>query len=231
MPLILSIETSTKTCSVALSKGGELVNCIRKKDDTYSHSERLHLYISELFEGSDYVLGDLDAVAVSKGPGSYTGLRIGVSAAKGIAFALDIPLIGVDTLKAICLEYTGDLPDIFIPVMDARRQEVFYGVYNALYQKEHKVDFHVLTEDSFQEFIQGKSVVFIGNGVEKVKSTLQIEGQRVHFVEEDPFSGKHIANLAYHKFLKDDMEDTAYFEPFYLKDFIAGKKKVPANTN
>ncbi len=228
MPLILSIETSTKTCSVALSKGGELVNCIRKKDESYSHAERLHLYISELFMGSEYQLGDLDAVAVSKGPGSYTGLRIGVSAAKGIAFALEIPIIGVDTLQAICLEYTGDTPDVFIPVMDARRQEVFYGVYNALYQPKSAVDFHVLTASSFEEFMREKSVVFIGNGVEKVKAILDLEGKQVQFVEEDSFSGKHIANLAYHKFLKHDFEDTAYFEPFYLKDFIAGKKKVTA---
>ncbi len=231
MPLILSIETSTKTCSVALSKAGELVNCIRKKDESYSHAERLHLYISELFQGTEFVLGDLDAVAVSKGPGSYTGLRIGVSAAKGIAFALDIPLIGVDTLQAICLEYSGDKPDVFIPVMDARRSEVFYGVYNALFQQESPVDFHVLIEDSFQEFIIDKSVVFVGNGVEKVQALVKFPNSKVQFVPEDAFSGKHIANLAYHKFLKDDFEDTAYFEPFYLKDFIAGKKKVPAKIN
>ncbi len=229
MPLILSIETSTKTCSVALSKAGEIVKCICKKDENYSHAERLHLYITELFLSSDYTMNDLDAVAVSKGPGSYTGLRIGVSAAKGVAFALDIPLIGIDTLQAICLAYVGGTPDMFIPVMDARRQEVFYGVYNALYQQESEIDFLVLETNSFQDFIGDRSVVFVGNGVEKVKSLVSITTEKAQYVEEDAFSAQHIAHMAYHKYLKEDFDDTAYFEPFYLKEFIAGKKKVVSN--
>jgi tRNA threonylcarbamoyladenosine biosynthesis protein TsaB len=227
MPLILSIETSTKTCSVALSKAGEMLACIRKKDENYSHAERLHSYISELFAKSEYSIQDLVAIAVSKGPGSYTGLRIGVSAAKGLAFSLNIPLIGVDTLQSICLEYKGDKPAIFIPVMDARREEVFFGVYNALYQPEIPIDFHILTAESFREYYQGKTVVFVGNAIEKVRRSIGLNANtEIIWLEENPFSAKHIAALAYHKFIKQDFEDTAYFEPFYLKDFVAGKKKA-----
>ena len=226
MSLILSIETSTKTCSVALSEAGKLLVCIEKRDESYSHAERLHNYIEELFLDVEYTIRDIDAVAVSKGPGSYTGLRIGVSAAKGFAFGLNVPLIGIDTLQAICLAYQGDKPDVFIPVMDARREEVFYGIYNALYQQEEAIGFEILEPGSFQNYLKGKSVVFVGNAVQKVKASIQPDNEKVVWLDDDPFSAGHIATLAYHKFLQEDFEDTAYFEPFYLKDFIAGVKKV-----
>ncbi len=220
--LILSIETTTTNCSVSLSKEGETLLLKEDYGENFSHAERLHVYINELLKEANVVREALDAVAVSKGPGSYTGLRIGVSAAKGLCYALDIPLISVSTLEALAYQVKVD-KGIIIPMLDARRLEVYSAVFSSKHESLREIKAEVLNEESYSEYLESNPVYFIGNGVEKTKALIAHEN--AHFIEGKLPSANEMGVLAYKKHKKSDIENVAYFEPFYLKDFVAIKPK------
>ncbi|RMB56562.1 tRNA (adenosine(37)-N6)-threonylcarbamoyltransferase complex dimerization subunit type 1 TsaB [Dokdonia sinensis] len=220
---ILCLETATTNCSVALSFGGKQVAIKEDYDVKYSHAERLHIYIEEVLAFAKISKNDLSAIAISKGPGSYTGLRIGVSAAKGLCFALDIPLISIPTLDALALQATPSKGDLIIPMLDARRMEVYSAVYDTSFKQIRKTQAQVLTEESFTSFLNDGVVHFIGNGVEKFAAVCKHANAR--FISGKLPSAKELCDIAWAKFENQNFEDVAYFEPYYLKDFIAGKPK------
>ena len=222
MALILSIETTTTNCSVSLSKHGETLLLKEDYGENFSHAERLHVYINELIEEANVKREDIDAVAVSKGPGSYTGLRIGVSAAKGLCYALDIPLLSVSTLEALACQVKID-KGIIIPMLDARRLEVYSAVFSSAYKPLRAIKAEVLDEHSFSDYLENHSVYFIGNGVEKTKTL--ITHPNANFIEGKLPSAIEMSALAYNKYKISDIENVAYFEPYYLKDFVAIKPK------
>lgn len=222
MAIILNIETSTTNCSVSLSNEGETLVLKEDNNSNYSHAESLHVFIDEVIKSAQLTTKDLDAIAVSKGPGSYTGLRIGVSAAKGLCFALNIPLISVSTLEALSHQVSIN-NGIIVPMLDARRLEVYSAIYSASYQEIRGVEAQILNEDSFSEYLNNEQVYFIGNGVEKTKQL--ISHSNAIFIQGKLPSANEMSRLAYNKYKKSDIEDVAYFEPFYLKDFIALKSK------
>ena len=220
--LILNIETATTNCSVALAKDGKTISILEENDKNYSHSERLHVYIEEVLAKANISLKELDAIAVSKGPGSYTGLRIGVSAAKGLCFSLDIPLISVFTLEALANQV--NIPKGFIiPMLDARRMEVYSSIYNHKYELVRGTEAQILDHNSFKDLLNQDEVYFIGSGVEKTKELIQ--HTKARFIEDKLPSAREMSALSFEKYKKSDTEDVAYFEPFYLKDFVALKSK------
>ena len=222
MSLILNIETATKNCSVSLAKDGITILTKEISEAGYSHAEKLHVFIEEILKETQSNVKDLKAVAVSKGPGSYTGLRIGVSSAKGICYALDIPLIAVDTLQILAKQLNVE-EGIIVPMIDARRMEVFSAVYDNNHNKISEVQAEILTGKSYAEIQE--NVYFIGDCQEKCKTVLT--KPNFHFVTESIFpSANEMSALSFEKFLNKDFEDVAYFEPFYLKDFMVMKKKV-----
>lgn len=224
MAIILNLETATTNCSVSIAKNGELLAI--KEDDTpnYSHSEQLHVFIEEVVEEASLTMNDIDAVAVSKGPGSYTGLRIGVSAAKGLCFALDIPLVSIATLTSMAHRVNWNGYDYIIPLLDARRMEVYSAVFDSGLEQIRETKAEIIDERSFSEFTKKGKVLLIGSGAEKCSDLL------THINFEFDFravpSSNEMAYLSYQNFQKKDFEDVAYFEPFYLKDFILQTKKV-----
>jgi tRNA threonylcarbamoyladenosine biosynthesis protein TsaB len=230
MSLILGIETATKMCSVAITKDGVLLS-IREQSGDYSHSEKLNQFIAEVCEEAKVKLEELDAVAVSKGPGSYTGLRIGVSAAKGLCYGLDKPLIAVDTLKAMVVGVTGSLPigegwggALLCPMIDARRMEVYTVIFDEELNEVEPVSAKIIDEHSFQELLQNNNIIFFGDGAEKCKQTLGANKNAVFIDGVEP-SAQYINQLALEKLNNNPDsyrgEDVAYFEPYYLKDFLA----------
>ncbi|GAB2764985.1 tRNA (adenosine(37)-N6)-threonylcarbamoyltransferase complex dimerization subunit type 1 TsaB [Salinimicrobium soli] len=219
MSLILCIETATTNCSVALGKNGEVLALKEDYSSNYSHAERLHLFIEEILKENGLTPKDLTAVAVSKGPGSYTGLRIGVSAAKGLCFTLDLPLISVPTLSSLARQVEDEKAGYIIPLLDARRMEVYTAGFSAEKQI-FDTRAEILTAESFKEYLDKGKVSFIGNGVEKFKAVC--EHENAVFVEGKLPSAAQMASLAEEKFQKGLFEDVAYFEPYYLKDFQAG---------
>ncbi len=219
---ILHIDSTTKVCSVAISKEDQLVELTEVNSDKLVHSEKLHLFIEECLTNANIKVTDLKAINVSKGPGSYTGLRIGVSAAKGLAYGLNIPLISVDTLEAMADSVASSQSDdaILIPMIDARRMEVFCSIH----QKGKclkPVSAEVLDDMSFSEFDSSK-VCFFGDGAAKAIETLNSD---YTFIDDVKTSASNLIRLGWEKFTTSDFEDVAYFEPFYLKDFVAGKPK------
>ena len=222
MSLILSIETSTTNCSVSLSKQGETLILKEDNNANYSHAESLHVFIDEVIKEAEISKEDINAIAVSKGPGSYTGLRIGVSAAKGLSYALDIPLISVSTLEAMAHQ-VGVTSGVIVAMLDARRLEVYSAIYNSAYHQIRAIEAQILDENSFSDYLKEGKVYFIGNGVEKTKAL--IHHPNAVYIEGKLPSAKQMGALAYVKYKKSDIEDVAYFEPFYLKDFIALKSK------
>ncbi len=220
---ILNIETSTTNCSVSLSKDGETFVLKEDYNNSYSHSERLHVYIDAVLKEGKINSKSLDAIAVSKGPGSYTGLRIGVSAAKGLCYALDKPLISTSTLKALAHQINIE-DGVIVPMLDAKRMEVYSAIFNSNYHQIRETEAQVLDTASFNEYLENGKVYFIGNGVEKTKAL--ITHPNAVFVENKLPSAKEMSKLAYDKYKKNDIENIAYFEPYYLKDFIALKPKI-----
>lgn len=220
MALILCIETATTNCSVALSVDGNIRAVREENPQKYSHAEKLHMFIDEVFKICNLSLNKLDAVAVSKGPGSYTGLRIGVSAAKGIAFALDIPLISLNTLEVLAQQTLNWDNGYVIPLIDARRMEVYSAVFNKDKKMVRKIEAEILTENSFESYLNETKCLFIGDAVTKSKSV--ITHQNAVFLEDKYPSAKEMGSVAEHKFQNADFEDVAYFEPFYLKEFMPG---------
>jgi tRNA threonylcarbamoyladenosine biosynthesis protein TsaB len=218
---ILNIETATKNCSVALAKAGKTIVCKEIAEEGYSHAERLHVFIEEVIKEAGITLNDLSAIAVSQGPGSYTGLRIGVSAAKGLCYALDIPLIAVDTLQALASQVTIS-SGLIIPMIDARRMEVYSAVFAPNYERKREVLAEIITENSFEDLEE--TLYFIGDCAEKCKSVLTKENYI--FLDEIVYpSAKEMSAISFEKFKKSDTVDVAYFEPYYLKDFMITTSK------
>ena len=218
---ILNIETSTKNCSVSLSNNGKTILLKELSEAGFSHAEKLHVFIEEVLKESNLTFNDLVAIAVSQGPGSYTGLRIGVSAAKGLCFALDIPLISVHTLQVLASQ-TNIENGVIIPMIDARRMEVYSAIFDKNYNKIREVQAQIIDENSFSEI--DETVYFVGDCNEKAKTVLT----KNNFVFlDDKFypSANEMSILSFKKFQNNDFEDVAYFEPFYLKDFLITTSK------
>ena len=220
MALILNIETATTNCSVSLSKDGETLVLKEDYNNSYSHAERLHVYIEDVLKTANIESSDLDAIAISKGPGSYTGLRIGVSAAKGLCYALDKPLISIFTLEALAHQI-NIVKGIIVPMLDARRMEVYSAIFDSEYNQIRDTQAQIIDETSFNEYLEKSKVYFIGNGVEKTKNV--ISHPNANFVEDKLPSAKEMSILAFNKYRKKKFENVAYFEPYYLKDFISLK--------
>ena len=214
------METATTNCSVALCEDANVIALKEDKSKGYSHAEKLHVFIDEILKESDLKINNLDAVAISKGPGSYTGLRIGVSAAKGLCFAQDIPLISVPTLSALAKQIDPKEGEQIIPMLDARRMEVYSAVFDSAFNQIRDTKAEVLSGESFQEELAKGKVYFIGNGVAKFREIC--EHPNAEFIEDRLPSAKEMCSIAYDKYKISDIEDVAYFEPYYLKDFVAG---------
>ena len=222
MAIILNIETATTNCSVSLSKEGIPFILKEDYDKNYSHAERLHVYIDEVLKKSNIGANQLDAIAISKGPGSYTGLRIGVSAAKGLCFALNKPLISVSTLEALAHQIK-ECDGVIVAMLDARRMEVYSAIFDSNYNQIRETQAEILSEDSFSKYLEQGKVYFIGNGVEKTKAL--ISHPNAIYIDDKLPSANEMGFLANHKYKISDFEDVAYFEPYYLKDFVALKPK------
>ena len=220
MARILSIETSTSICSVAIHEQGELLALAEIKEPG-AHAEKLLLLVDEVLEKAGLSFGDLDAVAVSQGPGSYTGLRIGVSTAKGIAYALEIPLIGINTLQAMAASQQVATGDYVVAVLDARRKEVYTQTFGDSLQELSPIEAVVLEEGVFASILDKGRVYFVGDGVEKVKE--EVKSANALFIADwaISLSAKNMGVLAFEKHARQDWEDLAYFVPNYLKEFKA----------
>ena len=221
MIYILSIETTSPTCSVTLSANEQVV--AYKENEGNNHSEVLAAYINDVIQQAGISVNDLDAVAVSKGPGSYTGLRIGTSTAKGLCYALDKPLIAVDTLYALALAAHAKYPqaEILCPMIDARRMEVYTAAYDNNMNKLLDVKAKIIDKNSFSAFLERGYTVFLGSGA--MKTTDIITSANAHFDNKIYCSSLNMVPVAMEKYNHDDFEDVAYFEPFYLKEFVARK--------
>ena len=225
MSYILHLETSTLQCSVALAKDGR---CISKKKllaENFSHSEKLHLFIQDVINEAGIVISDIEAIAISKGPGSYTGLRIGVAAAKGLCFALDLPLIAINSLTIMVQPFFDKKDfDFLIPMLDARRMEVYTSVFNKRQNIKMQTKALVLSEDSFVNIVENGNCLIIGNGASKFKTlNPKIDA---HFNKEIHYpSAEDMCLLAWNKFKNKDFEVLASFEPYYLKDFQTTSSK------
>ena len=219
---ILNIETATKNCSVTLAKNGVTISYREIAEEGYSHAEKLHVFIEEIISESEIKFQDLNAIAVSQGPGSYTGLRIGVSAAKGLCYALNIPLIAIDTLQSLAAQIeTTD--GIIIPMIDARRMEVFSASYDKNLNTLKSVAAEIITEESYID--REDEIHFVGYGASKCKAFLN----KSNFIFHDEIiypSAKQMSLLSFEKYKKSDIVDVAYFEPLYVKDFMIMKKKT-----
>ena len=219
---ILNIETSTKACSVAIHKNGNLIALKESITENFSHSEKLLVFVEELIETSQIKLVDISAIAVSMGPGSYTGLRIGVATAKGLCYGLNIPLISISTLKSMSLGMGLKMKaDLFCPMIDARRMEVYSAFFDINNIRKRGIQADILDSNSYKNELKEK-VIFFGDGSDKAKEV--IKNRNAIFIADFHPSANFIGMLSYQKFLNSDFEDLAYFEPFYLKDFVAGKK-------
>ncbi len=226
MSCILHVDTSTTVCSVAVSEDHQI---IFSKEDTHgpSHNTLLGTFVDEALSFAESHAIPVDAVSVSCGPGSYTGLRIGVSMAKGIAYGLDIPLIALPTLKVLCTPVLlyHELPEdaLLCPLIDARRMEVYAAVYDRSLRELRPVGADIIDETSYRDFLEQAPVYFFGDGAEKCQSALT--HPNAHFIPGIVPLAKHMAPLAERAFLDQDFADLAYFEPYYLKEFVAGKSR------
>ncbi|WP_026450793.1 tRNA (adenosine(37)-N6)-threonylcarbamoyltransferase complex dimerization subunit type 1 TsaB [Aequorivita capsosiphonis] len=219
MANILCLETSTTNCSVAISVNGIITAIREENNQKFSHAEKLHVFITEVLEESGVDKKTLDAIAISKGPGSYTGLRIGVSAAKGLCFALDIPLISLPTL-AILVQQATCQDGYIIPLLDARRMEVYSAVFNSKKEKIRETKAEILNEDSFQKCLEARKTIFLGDGAAKFEKLCQ--HKNAIFLHEKNPSSADMGHLVEAKFKISNIEDVAYFEPYYLKEFMIG---------
>jgi len=200
--LILSIETTTTNCSVALSRDGETIVLKEDYSGSYSHAERLHVYIDEVLKEAQITPASLTAIAVSKGPGSYTGLRIGVSAAKGLCYALNIPLIAIATLDALAHQVKIN-EGVIVSMLDARRLEVYSAIYNFKHEQIRATQAQILDEQAFKDYLEKANVCFVGNGVEKTKGL--ITHPNAVFVENKLPSAEQMGMLAYHKYKHNEI--------------------------
>ncbi len=234
-PLILNLETATNVCSVALCKGEKIV-AKRESDEDRSHGSLLTVFMQEVLDEARVKPEEISAIAVSKGPGSYTGLRIGVSVTKGFAYALNIPVIGIVTLQAMVVaanhllsvqELEQKIPEIlFCPMIDARRLEVYTALYDKNRAIVSPVTATVVGENSFDKELEENHILFFGNGADKISDIIQ--HPHAHFIQQVQPSAAAMVPLAFYHYENRIFEDTAYFEPYYLKDFVATtpRKKI-----
>ena len=233
MALILNIETSTEVCSVSLAENGQLL--FKKESiDGMNHSRLLTVFIEEIFAENNILINTIDAVAVCKGPGSYTGLRIGVSVAKGLCFGLNIPLISVNSLEVLGIYATQNIAKyyqandaaqvLFCPMIDARRMEVYTSLYNLNGEEIRPVSAEIIDGNFLSEFFENHKILFFGNGAEKCKSL--IKHKNAFFEGPMKTSAQFMQAISEEKFNKKEFENVAYFEPFYLKNFVA---TIPKN--
>jgi tRNA threonylcarbamoyladenosine biosynthesis protein TsaB len=224
---ILYIETSSKNCSVAISDNEKLLCLTEEVSENYKQSESLHTFVEWALEGAGISLSDIEAVSLGKGPGSYTGLRIGASSAKGFCYGLKIPLLAVNSLESMIVPFLGKNYDFIIPLVDARRMEVYTAMYDGTTGKElSETEAKILDDTSFEE-LKEKKVIFVGDGAKKAKDILQLPN--ADFNEEVYPSAQFLIKKTLEKIDKKEFEDIAYFEPFYLKDFHGVKKKKPSD--
>lgn len=222
--LILQLETATTMCSVALACDGKLL-AVKEMNERNIHASQITLFIDDVMKAAGKSYEELDAVSISKGPGSYTGLRIGVSTAKGLCYALDIPLISVDTLEAMASGVLENHPEIssdtlLCPMIDARRMEVYTALFDTNLKPVEGVMAKILDEQTFDRFLAENPVVFFGDGAGKSQN-LYASSANYNFVEFEN-SAAHLSEISLRKLIKGETENMAYFEPFYLKDFIPG---------
>ncbi|HHZ65023.1 MAG TPA: tRNA (adenosine(37)-N6)-threonylcarbamoyltransferase complex dimerization subunit type 1 TsaB [Flavobacteriales bacterium] len=227
MALLISLETATQMCSVALAKDGEVL-AVKESSEDKSHSSQITVFIEEVLAKAGAAMKDVEGVAVSEGPGSYTGLRIGVSTAKGLCYGLDIPLIAVNTLQTMALgasieRASGD-NTLYCPLIDARRMEVYYALYNGDNEMAGEVRAEIVDESFLQRQFKDNKIVFFGDAVEKCQKVLGQNPNAV-FLQNHLPTASNMAILAEKKYGSNQFEDVAYFEPFYLKDFVAVKSK------
>ncbi len=233
MALILNIETSTGVCSVSLALNGKLL--IKKESiEGMGHSKLLTVFIEELFTESGVKIGSIDAVAVNKGPGSYTGLRIGVSVAKGLCYGLNIPLISVCSLQSLAYYTSLNVETyfcekeknkvLFCPMIDARRMEVYTALYNSDSEEIKSVSAEIINGHFLSGLLEQHKILFFGNGAPKCRD--KITHENAIFAGPVITSAQFMQSISEEKFMKNEFEDVAYFEPFYLKNFVA---TVPKN--
>ncbi|MEW5674836.1 tRNA (adenosine(37)-N6)-threonylcarbamoyltransferase complex dimerization subunit type 1 TsaB [Flavobacterium enshiense] len=220
MAYILNIETATKNCSVSIANEGKTVICIEVAEEGYSHAEKLHVFFEEALQKAGITFQDLKAVAVSQGPGSYTGLRIGVSAAKGLSYALSIPLIATDTLEALSRKIQIE-NGIIVPMIDARRMEAFTALFDANHNRIRETQAEIIDENTYSDL--NTVIHLIGDGASKCKTLLNSDVYVYHDEVVYP-SSKEMSAMSFEKYLKNEFVDVAYFEPFYLKDFVMTTK-------
>lgn len=222
MGLVLLLETATHVCSVSLARDGDVLET-RESEEEKSHASQLTVFIQEILEVQKVKASELDAVAVSKGPGSYTGLRIGVSTAKGLCYGADVPLIAIDTLKSMAwgMKHSGKCEPntLLCPMIDARRMEVYAAIYDTQLEEKRGIQAEVIDENSYDEWLKQQKVCFMGTGADKLVDVLKHANAIVvrNFVP----SARHMATLAEEALKNKQFEDVAYFEPFYLKEFMA----------
>jgi tRNA threonylcarbamoyladenosine biosynthesis protein TsaB len=221
---ILCIETSTTVCSVCVTADDKILSH-KEINNGFSHAENLHVFIEDILKEANLSIKQINAVAVSKGPGSYTGLRIGVSAAKGLCYALQIPLISIDTLQsmAYAVSHSKNENALYCPMLDARRMEVYCAIYDKNLETILPVNALVLDEKSIEVFNLNKPIYFFGDGMPKAKELFQ-NNKNADFIEDIFPSAESMATLAFGKFSQKQFEDVAYFEPFYLKEFFTNAK-------
>jgi len=227
MSLILQIETATTVCSVTLSENGSVL-AYKEIQQRNVHAEVITLFIDEILKIAGKQYGDLSAIAVSCGPGSYTGLRIGISVTKGLCYSLDIPFIAVETLEAMTDGMIAEFNEedtLFCPMIDARRMEVFTAVFDAKGNRIKPTSAEIIDQDSFSDLLKTNKIIFFGDGAAKCSEVLGVN-PNAQIISDFQNSARHLTKKATEKFNAKDFEDTAYFEPYYLKDFIAGKKVV-----
>jgi tRNA threonylcarbamoyladenosine biosynthesis protein TsaB len=231
MARILLLDTATEVCSAALSENGEIV-AFKERSDGFRHSELLTIFIGELLQETGLSVSQLDAVCVSRGPGSYTGLRIGVSVAKGLCYGLNIPLMAVSSLHSMAdhvarnfqtwSDSNGDV--LLCPMLDARRMEIYTALYDRFGKQVSGIKAEIIHEQSFSGELGLGEIFFFGNGSQKCKSI--IKHPDAHFIDDISASARFMSRIAHDSFMNKEFENIAYFEPFYLKDFVA---TVPKN--
>lgn len=225
MAIIIQIETATQVCSAAISENGKTI-ALKEENASNIHASSLTLFIKEVMDTAGLRFPEVDAIAVSKGPGSYTGLRIGVSTAKGLCYALDKPLIAIDTLQMMAAGFMTETPGysgLVCPMIDARRMEVFTAIYDADLRVVEPVTAKIIDEESFAKVLSANTLTFIGDGAEKCKAVLQQENALFSTVNFN--SSANMSALSYDAYKEAKFVDVAYFEPFYLKDFVATTPK------
>lgn len=219
---ILHIESSSKNCSVAVSSNGALLSLCEERSENFKQSENLHQFVAWALEGAELTLAEMEAVCLGMGPGSYTGLRIGASAAKGFCFALNIPLIAVNSMESLVEPFLGLGYELIIPLVDARRMEVYTALYDGTSGEELEPSTNLILESDSFSHLSGKKVLFVGDGAEKAKPVLNLSES--HFEPDILPSAQHLVRRAELRFKENQFEDIAYFEPFYLKEFQGVKK-------